>query len=57
MTNEMKQFLTELADLLEKHDAYIEVDDCLIEFYIPQVGYKPTRESTVGVTWLKELLK
>jgi hypothetical protein len=31
MTNEMKQFLTELAELLEKHDFEIEAGDyCLI---------------------------
>jgi len=61
MTNEMKQFLDELAELLEKHKAEINAVDYLLEFSRRGLNdqrwevYKHDDEATHDT--LKELLK
>ena len=68
MTNEMKQFLTELAELLEKHDVQIEAEDYSVLFYMPkrlafnlkiirEMSQVEFQQTTVDADDINELLK
>ena len=61
MTNQMKQFLTELAELLEKHDVEIESGDYWTEFGRRKENgawdFFTPNDSVITHETLKELLK